>query len=658
MKHFIKTVSVFTAAVILCMSCVCLAAASDTIRPSSWAATDGLGRTLTLNEGEREEKFVGMFYWIWHYPWCDDWYPINTTEILKAHPEAKYDFENAAWGNYSDGVPQFWDEPLFGYYSDLDEYVLRKHAELLADADIDVIVFDCTNGTNLFEDGYEKLFKVWEEAKQDGVNVPQVSFMLPFGDKEYIHTDLVNLYDNIYSEGRYKDLWFIWQGKPLIMADSSSLDKRDSTDRTILNFFTFRKNESTYFANDTLYNKIGKNTWGWCSEYPQTLFGKKSLFSKTAEQICVSVAQNCNEKGLCAMNCAEGTVQGRSYARGDYSYSFDYQNRKVTVDKNTDNLLYYGLNFQQQWDYAIEADPDFIFVTGFNEWIAGRFREWCGTENASPDQFSPEYSRDIEPSKGELKDYYYYQLVENVRRFKGSANAGRNEAEKTIDITAGTKQWESVYPEYAHYTGSTRTRNSAGWKGTFYENSTARNDIVSAKVAYDKDNIYFIVRTAENLTPSTDSAWMRLFIDTDFSGVSPNWESFEYVINRQSPSDGKVTVEKSNGGWNFDKTGEGLFAVDGNILQLEIPREALGLDNTETVRFNFKWSDNMQTDGDVMDFYENGDVAPGGRFAFVFDSAETGEQKENARGETAGIFEKIKIFFKSIFAFLKRKNVC
>jgi len=29
-------------------------------------------------------------------------------------------------------------------------------------------------------------------------------------------------------------------------------------------------------------------------------------------------------------------------------------------------------------------------------------------------------------------------------------------------------------------------------------------------------------------------------------------------------------------------------------------------------------SDNMQVDGDILDFYKNGDVAPGGRFMFVF----------------------------------------
>ena len=45
----------------------------------------------------------------------------------------------------------------------------------------------------------------------------------------------------------------------------------------------------------------------------------------------------------------------------------------------------------------------------------GRFDEWMGIENAFPDQFDDENSRDIEPSKGALKDYYYYQLIANVR---------------------------------------------------------------------------------------------------------------------------------------------------------------------------------------------------------------------------------------------------
>jgi hypothetical protein len=44
----------------------------------------------------------------------------------------------------------------------------------------------------------------------------------------------------------------------------------------------------------------------------------------------------------------------------------------------------------------------------------------------------------------------------------------------------------------------------------------------------------------------------------------------------------------------------------------------------ENIHFNFKWADNTRADGsaddsgDILDFYQYGDVAPGGRFAFTF----------------------------------------
>lgn len=36
------------------------------------------------------------------------------------------------------------------------------------------------------------------------------------------------------------------------------------------------------------------------------------------------------------------------------------------------------------------------------------------------------------------------------------------------------------------------------------------------------------------------------------------------------------------------------------------------------VNFNFKWADNMQQPGDVLDFYVSGDVAPDGRFRYLY----------------------------------------
>ena len=89
---------------------------------------------------------------------------------------------------------------------------------------------------------------------------------------------------------------------------------------------------------------------------------------------------------------------------------------------NPETDLRYGYNVQEQWDYAIKQNTPFIYVTGWNEWIAGKFK----SQDSNPehswfcDQASPEYSRDMEPSlTANLKDNYYMQLVNNIRRYKG-----------------------------------------------------------------------------------------------------------------------------------------------------------------------------------------------------------------------------------------------
>ena len=47
------------------------------------------------------------------------------------------------WG--PDLYPHHWGESVFGYYVSDDESVLRKHAQMLADAGVDMVVFDVTN---------------------------------------------------------------------------------------------------------------------------------------------------------------------------------------------------------------------------------------------------------------------------------------------------------------------------------------------------------------------------------------------------------------------------------------------------------------------------------------------------------------------------------
>lgn len=61
------------------------------------------------------------------------------------------------------------------------------------------------------------------------------------------------------------------------------------------------------------------------------------------------------------------------------------------------------------------------------------------------------------------------------------------------------------------------------------------------------------------------------------------------------------------------------FRTSGRELHLTIPRAALGLSkNSASISLDFKWADNIQAPGDLMDFYVSGDAAPEGRFRYRY----------------------------------------
>jgi len=569
----------------------------------SLPATDALGRKLPTHEevGDlKMDKFVGLFYWIWHTRQAAN-PPFNTSEFLAKDPTAIDDYDNPVWPKRNS--PFFWNEPLFGYYRDTDEWVLRKHAEMLADADVDVIIFDCTNGNITWKESYTKLCKVFTQARKDGVHTPQIAFMLPFslsnGGKEIIR----ELYSQLYKPGLYQDLWFYWKGKPLIMAMPELVPdiagNADSTtfNREIRNFFTFRPGQP-------VYNKGPERPdhWGWLEIYPQHGFAKNT--DGSFEQVTVGVAQNWSkQRGLTAMNAPGAFGRSYTHAKGHHTEP---------------GSVNFGYNFQEQWDRALKINPEFIFITGWNEWIAGRYKMWQQQPNAFPDEFNEEGSRDIEPMKGGHADNYYYQMISNIRRFKGMPAPIPASGFQTILIDGKFTEWNSVQPSFTSYKGNILHRNSPGWGQLNYINNSGRNDLVLAKVARDKTNIYFYVETAAPLTPKSDPAWMRLFIDADCNKAT-GWEGYDFVINRINPTR-KAVIEKSIKGWKWKKTGDVDYKINGNKIEIKVPRSMIGMKNK--INFEFKWSDNMQKDGDISDFLINGDAAPGGRFNYHFNSAE------------------------------------
>jgi hypothetical protein len=189
----------------------------------TWVAVDALGRAVPGRDvvgAPRSGKTVGMFYFLTFDRHSSG--PYDNTKILEAHPEALMDTGNPAWGPKNSS--HYWGEPLFGYYTSDDKWALRKHAQMLANAGVDVVIFDNSNAVT-YDPAREALCATWMDIREHGGTTPQIAFLCPFGNYNDGGTRTLSaLYDSIYRPGRYSDLWFRWKGKPLVMADPSFAD--------------------------------------------------------------------------------------------------------------------------------------------------------------------------------------------------------------------------------------------------------------------------------------------------------------------------------------------------------------------------------------------------------------------------------------------------
>ncbi len=559
----------------------------------TWTATDALGRVMpTYKEvgPPRQDRTVGIFYFLWLGYGVNSG-PFDITQILRRDPDALREPTSPPWGPLY--APHHWGEPLFGYYLTDDPWVLRKHAQMLSDAGVDTVIFDVTNQLT-YRPYYMALLKTWSEVRAAGGKTPQVAFLCPFGQPARV---VKELYHDLYEPRLYPELWFRWEGKPLILADPELLDAEDRA--RLRDVFTFRKPQPNYFQGPTK-----PDMWSWLEVYPQHVFrngrGEK-------EQMSVGVAQNAVGNRLATFT--EPGARGRTWHNGRRDTSPD--------------AVHYGPNFAEQFERALKEDPRFLFITGWNEWIAGRFAEFNGVKLPVMfvDEFTQEFSRDIEPMRGGHGDDYYYQLVSSVRRFKGVRKPEEASGPRTIRMDGRFEAWNPVRPEFRDDIGDTAHRDHPGWNNVaHYVNTTGRNDFVRMKLARDRRNLYFYARTREAITPHTGKQWMMLFLKTGRGG--PSWEGYDFVVNRTVKDGSHTLLEHSLGGWRWEPVAGVRYRVAGNELELSIPRKALNLEHGP-LELDFKWADNSWADGvtpegDIMGFTLNGDSAPNGRFTYHY----------------------------------------
>ncbi|WP_229374639.1 hypothetical protein [Fibrella rubiginis] len=552
---------------------------------TNWVATDALGRSLP-NRSEagpaRNSKYVGIFYFLWHGEYQSSIYDIS--KLLKANPT------KPAYGPA--GTFHWWGEPEAGYYRADDPWLIRRHLQMLTNAGVDILFMDVTNGST-YINTVKKLCGISMEMRRQGQHTPYICFVMNSKTKE----TLADLYNAIYAKNLYADLWFRWQGKPLVLGKQEEVS--DPTQRS---FFTWRY--SWQFTDA----KSQPGHWQWLDTTPQD-YGWVDDPNKP-EEIPVAVASH----------PVFGVGKSNVNSRGGRL------NRYFTTSATAE-----GGHFAEQWKRALTVNPSVVFVTGWNEWIAQRFVADTNDRNQVfktfidhklrqgetffQDLYNEEFNRDIEPMKGGYSDNYYYQLVANIRRFKGLNAPEEATPARTIVIDGKFAEWETVKPIFADPRGDIANRNWFGYnKKIRLINKTGRNDIITSRITYDKNFVYVVAETAGPLTTSAGKNWMLLFIDSDQSKKT-GWQGYDVVINKQVKLNGKTSVHHWVKG-NWQPIGEAVYQATGNKVEVRITKSLIS--SKPVPSFDFHWADNIQQWNTINEFFLNGDSAPDRRFNYRY----------------------------------------
>jgi hypothetical protein len=641
------------------------------IFPDTWVATDALGRNMPTVKDvgpvkEDHDRVVSIFYITWHTPDRAVGtlpYTSDVTEILSATPEARLDGAHPAWGP-APGAGYHWAEPELGYFLSQDRYVIRKDMSMLTDAGVDLLVMDVTNGVHYWNE-WEVLFTEMQKMKAEGNQVPKFCFWAFNGPAI---TVVQHLYDRIYKEEKYKDLWFYWHGKPLLLCNGNPTVDANGTDikhpnphyepeaatnpdhphygdpyyaqefysdytQEVKDFFTLRTMWWGYYewAGERFVGTEGKWSFGYGLDDrrvrdlpPEQLVAP---WQGKPEQAAVTPAQHATSM--------VGKCWTRAHGEPELDkYDLPVKTKVPWLGKTVDNPEAYGIYFQERWDEALAADPRFIYINDWNEWTAGKYHltdkglsipvppeeeirpvQFMGRESnfLFVDQYNSEFNRGIQPMKGGYTDNYYMQMVQNIRHYKGVRPIPELSGMTKVTVDGQAGDWDDVSVEYRDTIGDTIHRDHPGYRGLHYTDSSGRNDIVTCKVAVDSENIYFLAKTREPLTEPSDDKWMLLLVDPD-KNPDTGWHGYDLLINRKRMDDNTASVMayKDNQWVECESI---PIAWKDKVVEVAAPRELLGLEGHE-FSFDFKWADNPAELKDPIALCTDGDSAPNRRFNY------------------------------------------
>ncbi|MBP1586886.1 MAG: hypothetical protein ILO53_00595 [Clostridia bacterium] len=519
-----------------------------------------------------ETRLVGLFYFLWLCEGNKRVYDVS--KITAADPDAGCKPDDPMWGKVGDY--HYWGEPFYGYYSMSDEWVVRRHMKLIMEADIDFLFFDTTNAV-VYEPVCHTVMKVLSEYAAEGFKIPQVMFYT----NTHSGATAERIYREFYKPGLYRDTWFCLDGKPVIIAIPEECPQE------VKDFFNVKLSQ---WPNEP----TKQGGWPWMDfEKPQRVFED---LQGNPETINVSVAQHPQIRFGDSVLYGETTNCGRAWHNGD--------------NDRSPNAYVFGYNFEEQANRALETAPPVVLVTGWNEWIAGRWQGIPERPIMFVDCANYEYSRDIEMMRDGYFDNYFMQLISFVRKYKG-----------TEDVPAALPG-ETV--RYKGFRDGGFTRHCCGWTPEIvFSNDTMRCSIENVSLSRKDGSLSFEI-TADRIPPQ-EGAFFNVFVSLGQNA------GYDFIVNyKASGSKGQVCrVNRplpDNSGRSLERLcddltdvtviGESGLSIRDNTVTVTVPEALLGLSGGSEIWF--KVCDSAVPYERIDDFYDKGDVLPMGRPGFVY----------------------------------------
>lgn len=591
---------------------------------NSLVATDALGRSFEEAVVTDSQNKTGLFYWVWHGEHTPAGI-FNISELLENDPDA-------LWGtgaNVKDKSPinamHYWAEPLYGYYSSDDPWVIKKHLELFVMSGIDYLALDLTNLIT-YDDTIRVLAAEIQRLQAQGWNAPTI---LPiFGANIHSRNNIYTFYQNFYKNPAYDSVWFKENGKPVLAVDYADggdnpyedvfayiQEHDDLTDEELGEFkshFTFR-NTLWPYQHDEASDRVADDDMSWLDwYYPQHITGRGYMN--------VSVAQH----------------PSYAFAVSEHPEFTDlYYNRNcgrgwnATTKTNDYKNVLSGTNLESQWQTAFDNYDKVheVMVTGWNEWIATKLTNYHNYNGyvMFADQFNMEFSRDLEMMADEngYGDNFYLQNMRNVRKFKNQTTTKFVGGKATPSLN-GEDAWTQgrMYMDVGGEVVERNFRNTDG--SATYVNKTNRNDVTKTQVVNDGEYLYIRVHTLNDVVID-ENAENNLNILLSVQGSTlPNWEGYQFVLNRTAPKFGlsKTSLERVNaqGKYSFTSVCSVDCYLDGKILSVKIPLKELGIRNAKNFTIDFKIADGISNPSNIMQYYVDGEAAPVGRLNYRYNA--------------------------------------